>query len=78
MELLMEQDEAQLIETVCTGVIEHYARRGVSGIDADLISTHVCNAVYGELLEVRLKEIRAIVRTHIDAHNTMVLAKVLN
>ena len=75
MELLMEQDEAQLVETVCSGVIEHYARRGVSGIDADLIAEHVCRAVYGKLLEVRLKEIRAIVRAHIQAQNTMSSAR---
>jgi hypothetical protein len=75
MEHLIEQDKTLLIERVCIGVIEDYSRRGVSGIDASLIAEHVCKAVYGELLQARVNEIRDIVRMHMAANNAVVLAK---
>ena len=75
MEHLIEQDKSQLVESVVIGVVADYVRRGVSGIDASLIAEHVCKAVYGELLQARVNEIRDIVRMHMAANNAVVLAK---
>ena len=75
MEHLIEQDKSQLIESVCRGVVADYVRRGVSGIDSELIARHVCAAVFGETPEARVKEIREIVQLHMAANNAVVLAK---
>ncbi len=70
------QDKVELIERVSFAVVENYSRRGVE-VDADLIARHLCKAVFGEILQAQLKEIRAIVQSHIQAHTAMSSVKVL-